>query len=112
VVKIEAVVRAHLLDTLLASLVALGTGGGTLSEVRGWGHETHREQYRGAAFEVNLHARLKVELVVRDHLVDRVMDVLYRDAHTGRIGDGVIATIPVEDVVRIRTGIRGDFALL
>lgn len=111
-VKIEAVIRPHLLDTVLEGLLGVGAGGLTLSEVRGSGHEKHWEHYRGAAYEVDLHPKLKLEMVVRDHLVEPVVRALGRGAHTGRIGDGIIFLMPVDDVVRIRTGVRGEFALM
>jgi nitrogen regulatory protein PII len=112
VVKIEAVIRPHLLDALLGPLIEAGAQGGTLSEVQGGGHEKHLEHYRGAEFEVDLHPKLKLEMVVRDRVVEQVIGTLRKGAHTGRVGDGMILVLPVLEAVRIRTGVRDDFALL
>jgi len=112
VFKIEAVIRPHFLDAVVEALIAMGSGGLTLSEVSGSGHEKHMEHYRGVAFEVENHPKLKLEMVVRDHMVEPVIGVLRNSACSGRVGDGMIILLSVDDAVNIRTGVRGDFALL
>ena len=106
--KIEAIVRPFQLD----ALAGLGVSGMTVSEVRGFGRQGgHAEFYRGAEYAHSFQPKAKVEVVVRDRLTQEVMNVLRDAAYTGRVGDGKIFVLGVEEAVRIRTGDRGDFAV-
>lgn len=109
--KIEAVIRPVKLEAVQKALEELVTGI-TVTEVRGHGKQRGMtETYRGATVEVNLLSKVKVEAVVDDSLVDRVVQVISAAARTGQIGDGKIFICPVEQVVRIRTGEKGDTAI-
>jgi nitrogen regulatory protein P-II 2 len=84
----------------------------TVTEVKGFGRQKgHTELYRGAEYQVDLLPKLKLEVAVEEGLVESVVEAIARSANTGRIGDGKIFVLPVEDVVRIRTGERGESAL-
>jgi nitrogen regulatory protein P-II 1 len=110
--KIEAIIKPFKLDEVKQALTELNVTGLTAAEVKGFGRQKgHTELYRGAEYVVDFLPKVKVEVVVPDPLVVRVLETLERVARTGRIGDGKIFVIPVEEVVRIRTGERGDEAL-
>jgi nitrogen regulatory protein P-II 1 len=110
--KVEAIVSTSKLDDVRMSLVRVGVEGMTVTEVRGFGHERgHTELYRGAEHEVILVPRVKVEIVVEDGRVPALVEELVRATRTGRVGDGRIFVLPVEDAVRIRTSERGRDAL-
>jgi nitrogen regulatory protein P-II 1 len=100
------------LDDVKQALTELGVAGLTATEVKGFGRQKgHTELYRGAEYVVDFLPKVKVEVVVPDALVGRVIESLQRVARTGRIGDGKIVISPVEEALRIRTGERGEDAL-
>ena len=110
--KIEAIIKPFRLDEVKAGLAAIGIEGLTMSEVSGFGRQKGRnELYRGAEYRVDFLPKVKLEIVVDDHHVERVVTAIERAARTGRIGDGKIFVLPLGDVVRIRTGERGSGAV-
>jgi len=110
--KVEAIIKPFKLDEVKQALSEVGVAGLTATEVKGFGRQKgHTELYRGAEYVVDFLPKVKVEVVVSDQLVGRVVEVIERAAKTGRIGDGKIFVIPVEEVIRIRTGERGEEAL-
>jgi nitrogen regulatory protein P-II 1 len=110
--KIEAIIKPFKLDDLKEALTEIGVIGMTVSEVRGFGRQKgHTELYRGGEYTVDFLPKIKVEVVVPDHIVGKVADVIAAAAKTGNIGDGKIFIEPVESAVRIRTGERDEAAL-
>ncbi len=110
--KVEAIIKPFKLDEVKESLSALGIQGLTVSEVKGFGRQKgHTELYRGAEYVVDFLPKVKLEVIVADEKVQEVVTAIENSAKTGRIGDGKIFVIPVEQVVRIRTGERGSEAL-
>jgi len=110
--KIEAIIKPFKLDEVKEAISELGNFGMTISEVKGFGRQKgHTELYRGAEYVIDFLPKIKVEIVVDDEMVDKVIEVISNAARTGKVGDGKIFVIPVEDVVRIRTGERGEEAL-
>ncbi len=110
--KIEAVIKPFKLDDVKENLTELGVKGISITEIRGFGRQKgHTEIYRGAEYVVDFLPKIKVELVVSDDQVEEVMETICETARTGKIGDGKIFVLPVEETVRIRTGERGEFAL-
>ncbi len=110
--KIEAVIKPFKLDEVKTALLAIGVQGMTVSEVRGFGRQKgHTELYRGAEYVVDLLPKVKLEVVVADELVDKVVVTIQDTAKTGRIGDGKVFVSEIADVVRIRTGERGESAV-
>ncbi len=111
-VKVEAIIRHTRLEQVKDALDGMGVHGMTVTAVRGAGRQrgqTHR--YRGAEYTLTLVDKVKVETVVPDEIADGVVDAVQRAAFTGEIGDGKIFLIPVTDVVRVRTGEKGEQAL-
>ncbi len=110
--KIEAIIKPFKLDEVKEALNEIGIKGITVSEVKGFGRQKgHTELYRGAEYVVDFLPKIKLEIVVRDDLVGKVVDTIVETAKTGRIGDGKVFVLPVEEVVRIRTGERGEDAI-
>jgi nitrogen regulatory protein P-II 1 len=110
--KVEAIIRPFRLDEVKESLAELGIQGMTVSEVKGFGRTGgKKEVYRGSAYVVDFVPKIKIEVVVDDDRVREVVDAVVSAARTGRIGDGKIFVIPVDEVVRIRTGDTGSHAL-
>lgn len=110
--KIEAVIKPFKLDEVKNALLGIGVQGMTVAEVRGFGRQKgHTELYRGAEYVVDLLPKVKLEVVVADELVDKVVVTIKDTAKTGRIGDGKVFVSDVADVIRIRTGERGDAAV-
>ena len=110
--KIEAVIKPFKLDEVKAALSQVGVQGLTVSEVRGFGRQKgHKEQYRGAEYTVDLVPKVKIEVVVADGAVTSVVEAITRAARTGEIGDGKIFVSALEEVVRIRTGEKGEAAI-
>jgi nitrogen regulatory protein P-II 1 len=110
--KVEAIIKPFKLDEVKQALSEVGVAGLTATEVKGFGRQKgHTELYRGAEYVVDFLPKVKVEVVVSDALVSKVVEVIERAAKTGRIGDGKIFVVPVDEVVRIRTGERGEEAL-
>jgi nitrogen regulatory protein PII len=103
--KIEAIIKPFKLDDVKDALGSLGITGMTLSEVKGYGRQKgHTEVYRGAEYVVDFIPKVKIEIVVAADQVDQVVDKIRDAAKTGKIGDGKIFVLPVERVVRVRTG--------
>ena len=110
--KIEAIIRHYKLEDIKNALTELGVHGMTITEVRGFGRQKgHTEMYRGTEYTVDFVPKVKVELVVANDAVRRVIDTIMRSAQTGQIGDGKIFVTNLEEAVRIRTGETGDEAL-
>lgn len=110
--KIEAIIRPTKLDQVKEALEDIGVVGMTVTDVRGYGHQRgHTEKYRGNTYVVNLLPKIKIELVVPDHVVDAAVAAVEQAAQTGEIGDGKIFVGAVERAIRIRTGEEGDGAL-
>lgn len=110
--KIEAVIKPFRLDDVKDALNDLGIKGMTITEVKGFGRQKgHKEIYRGAEYQVDFIPKIKLGIVVDDEQVPHVVSKIVEKAKTGKIGDGKIFVLPVEDVVRIRTGETGKEAL-
>jgi nitrogen regulatory protein P-II 1 len=110
--KVEAIIKPFKLDEVKESLSGIGIQGLTVTEVKGFGRQKgHTELYRGAEYVVDFLPKVKLEIMVKDDAVAGVVAAIEKAAKTGRIGDGKIFVLPVEEVVRIRTGERGDQAL-
>ncbi len=110
--KIEATIKPFKLDDAKEALSGIGIQGLTVSEVKGFGRQKgHTELYRGAEYVVDLLPKVLVEVAVRDEDVDRVVEAILGAAASGKIGDGKIFVQPIEEVIRIRTGERGESAL-
>lgn len=110
--KIEAIIKPFKLDEVKEALTAAGIQGITVSEVRGFGRQKgHTELYRGAEYVVDFLPKVKIEIVVSDGDVAKVLDTIKKAAATGKIGDGKVWVTAVEQIVRIRTGETGDAAL-
>ena len=110
--KIEAIIKPFKLDEVREVLSELGIMGLTATEVKGFGRQKgHTELYRGAEYVVDFLPKVKLDIVVADAMVDKVIDAITSTAHTGKIGDGKIFVMNVEDAVRIRTGEKGDDAV-
>jgi nitrogen regulatory protein P-II 1 len=110
--KIEAMVRPSKVDEVKEALSQVGASGMTVIEVRGFGRQKgHKELYRGAEYVVDFVPKARIEVVLPDALVPQAVEAIVRAARTGKVGDGKIFVIPVEEVVRVRTGERGDLAL-
>lgn len=109
---VTAVIKPFKLDDVRGALEAFGVSGMTVSEVAGFGRQRgHSEVYRGAEYQVDTVPKVRIEVLVDDADVTDVLDAIVSAARTGRIGDGKVWTIPVEEVVRVRTGERGPGAL-
>lgn len=110
--KIEAIIKPFKLDDVKDALNTIGIKGMTISEVKGYGRQKgQKEVYRGAEYVVNFIPKVKLEIVVTDAEVDNVVKKICEAAYTGNIGDGKIFVLPIEEVVRVRTGERGDKAV-
>ena len=110
--KVEAVIKPFKLDDVKDALHDVGVSGMTVTEVKGFGRQKgHTELYRGAEYVVDFLPKVKVEAVVEDDQVERVVEAIEAAARTGRIGDGKIFVIPVEQAIRIRTGDKGVDAI-
>jgi nitrogen regulatory protein P-II 1 len=110
--KIEAIIKPFKLDEVKDRLSAIGVQGLTVTEVKGFGRQKgHTELYRGAEYVVDFLPKAKLEILAPEDQVDDIIDAIMTAAHTGRIGDGKIFVLPVDDVVRIRTGEHGEEAI-
>jgi nitrogen regulatory protein P-II 1 len=110
--KIEAVIQPFKLEEVKDALVKIGVEGITVSEVRGHGRQKgHTEVYRGSEYKVDLLPKVKLEMVVRDALLNPVVEALATSARTGKIGDGKIFVATIDEAIRIRNGDRGESAL-
>jgi nitrogen regulatory protein P-II 1 len=110
--KIEAIIRPHLLDAVRSALQEVDIVGMTISEVQGYGRQKgHTETYRGAEYQIEFVPKIKVEVIVADDLEDFAVQAVLKTAKTGKFGDGKIFVTNIEDVIRIRTGERGEAAI-
>ncbi|HJV36236.1 P-II family nitrogen regulator [Geomonas sp.] len=110
--KVEAIIKPFKLDEVKEALNEIGIQGITIGEVKGFGRQKgHTELYRGAEYVVDFIPKIKMEIICSDEVVAKVVEAIEQGAKTGRIGDGKIFVTPVEEVVRIRTGERGEDAL-
>jgi|SRR5678815_1121944 nitrogen regulatory protein P-II 1 len=110
--KVEAIIKPFKLDDVKDALHDAGVSGITVTEVKGFGRQKgHTELYRGAEYVIDFLPKVKIEVVVEDSLVDNVVEAIAESARTGRIGDGKIFVLDVEQAVRIRTGDRGADAI-
>lgn len=110
--KIEAIIKPFKLDEVKERLTAVGVQGLTVTEVKGFGRQKgHTELYRGAEYVIDFLPKTKLEILAPEEQVDDIIDAIMTAAHTGRIGDGKIFILPVDDVVRIRTGEHGKEAI-
>jgi len=110
--KVEAIIKPFKLDEVKSALNAIGIQGMTVTEVKGFGRQKgHVEVYRGTEYEVNFLPKLKIEIVVPDSIIDKVIATIIEKARTGNIGDGKIFLYSLEDVIRIRTGEKGEAAI-
>lgn len=103
--KVEAIIKPFMLDDVKDALNSIGIKGMTVSEVKGYGRQKgHTEIYRGAEYVVDFIPKLKIEIVVPADTVDQVVETIRAAANTGKIGDGKIFVLPIERIVRVRTG--------
>lgn len=110
--KIEAIIKPFKLDDVKEALKDIGIQGMTVTEVKGFGRQKgHTELYRGAEYVIDFLPKIKLEIIVSDDMVTKVVDAIIESARTGKIGDGKIFILPMEEVTRIRTGERGEDAL-
>jgi nitrogen regulatory protein P-II 1 len=110
--KVEAIIKPFKLDEVKEALSKIGIFGMTVTEVKGFGRQKgHVEVYRGTEYEVNFIPKIKIEVVVPDAIINKVIETILEKANTGSIGDGKIFIFSLEDVVRIRTGERGEAAI-
>ena len=110
--KVEAIIKPFKLDEVKESLSGIGVQGLTVSEVKGFGRQKgHTELYRGAEYVVDFLPKVKLEVIVRDEQVVEVVETIEKAAKTGRIGDGKIFVLPIDEIIRIRTGERGSDAI-
>ena len=109
---ITAVIKPHRLDDVKTALREFGVQGLTVTEASGFGRQHgHTEVYRGAEYHVDLVPKIRLEVVVEDDDAADVMTIITKAAHTGKIGDGKVWSVPVETIIRVRTGERGPDAL-
>jgi len=110
--KVEAIVRPHLLDAVRNALHEVNVAGMTISEVQGYGRQKgHTETYRGTEYQIEFIPKIKIEVIIPDDIEDSVVEAITKTGRTGKFGDGKIFVVPVNDVIRIRTGERGEAAL-
>lgn len=110
--KIEAVIKPFKLDEVKDALNAIGIQGMTVTEVKGFGRQKgHVELYRGAEYDISFIPKVKIEVVVAEAMVEKVVSTIMDKAKTGKIGDGKIFITKLEDIIRIRTGERGETAI-
>lgn len=110
--KIESIIRPHLLEVVKNALQEVGVVGMTITEVKGFGRQKgHTETYRGSEYKVDFLPKLKLEVVLAETLVEQAIEAVIKTAKTGKFGDGKIFVSNLEEVVRIRTGERGEQAI-
>jgi nitrogen regulatory protein P-II 1 len=110
--KVEAIIKPFKLDEVKEALSAIGVQGLTVSEIKGFGRQKgHTELYRGAEYVVDFLPKVKLEIIAADTKVADIVGAIEKSAKTGRIGDGKIFVLPIEEVIRIRTGERGNDAI-
>lgn len=110
--KIEAIIKPFKLDDVIEALSEVGVEGVSVTEIRGFGRQKGRSEiYKGAEYVVDFLPKVKLEIVVSDNICEPAMEAIRKAAMTGKIGDGKIFVLPVESVLRIRTGERDDDAI-
>jgi nitrogen regulatory protein P-II 1 len=110
--RIDAVIRPHQLDEVKNRLTAIGVEGITISDVRGFGRQKgHTEVYRGTEYAVELLPKIQITVLASDDLAPQILEAITAGARTGKIGDGKIFVTSLEEVIRIRTGDRGEAAI-
>jgi len=110
--KIEAIIKPFKLDDVKDALNKIGVNGMTINEVKGFGRQRgHKEIYRGAEYQVDFVPKVKIDVVVNSSLADQVVEAISKSANTGKIGDGKIFVLSVDEAVRIRTGEAGEGAI-
>ena len=110
--KIEAIIKPFKLDDVKEALNAIGIKGMTITEVKGYGRQKgHKEIYRGAEYIVDFIPKVKMEIIVDATQLDEIVETIQKAAHTGKIGDGKLFVLPVEEVIRVRTGEKGKEAI-
>src|SRR5436189_1753994 len=110
--KVEAIIKTFKLDDVKDRLREVGVQGMTVYEVKGFGRTGgKKEVYRGSAYVVDFVPKVKIEIIVKDDMVHQVIETIAGAAKTGRIGDGKIFVLPIDEVIRIRTGERGEDAI-
>jgi len=110
--KIEAIIKPFKLDEVKDGLNAIGVQGMTVTEVKGFGRQKgHVELYRGAEYDITFIPKVKLEVVVPDSLEQKVVSTIEEKAKTGKIGDGKIFVLPLSEIIRIRTGEKGETAI-
>ena len=110
--KLECIIRPFKLEEVKEALNNVGVRGMTVSEVRGFGRSRgHTELYRGSEYTIEFVPKLKLEIVVAEENVDKVIEAVQESASTGKIGDGKIFVLPIDEIIRIRTGERGPAAI-
>jgi nitrogen regulatory protein PII len=110
--KVEAIIKPFKLDDVKEALNEIGLQGMTISEVKGYGRQKgHKEIYRGAEYVVDFIPKIKLEIVIEDGRVQAVVEKIQQAANTGKIGDGKIFVLPVEEAIRVRTGEKGKDAI-
>ena len=109
---VSAVIKPFKLDEVREALSTIGVQGVTVTEVKGFGRQKgHTELYRGAEYVVDFLPKVKIDVAIKDELLDQVLEAIEKSAHTGKIGDGKIFVFDVNQVVRIRTGETGESAV-
>ncbi len=110
--KVEAIIKPFKLDEVKEALNEIGIHGMSVTEIKGYGRQNgHKEIYRGAEYVVDFIPKVKIEIIVETEMVEKVVSTIQKAAYTGKIGDGKIFVIPIEQAIRIRTGERGKEAL-
>ncbi|MDE3057468.1 MAG: P-II family nitrogen regulator [Bacteroidota bacterium] len=110
--KIEAIIRPFKLDDVREALSEIGVKGMTLSEVKGYGRQKgHTEIYRGSEYQIDFLPKIKLEIVVKDSMLDAVVETILKASQTGQVGDGKIFVTTVEEAIRVRTEESGEEAL-
>jgi nitrogen regulatory protein PII len=110
--KIEAIIKPFKLDEVKEALSAIGVQGMTVTEVKGFGRQKgHTEIYRGSEYTVEFLPKIKVEIVLPDTLIAQAVEAIVKAAKTGKIGDGKVFVLPIDDIVRIRTDEKGEAAV-
>lgn len=110
--KIEAIIKPFKLDDVKEALNEIGVQGMTITEVKGYGRQKgHKEIYRGAEYIVDFIPKIKIEIIAEKSMVDKVVESIRQSANTGKLGDGKIFILPIEEVIRVRTGEKGRAAI-
>jgi nitrogen regulatory protein P-II 1 len=110
--KIEAIIKPFKLDDVKDALNKIGINGMTINEVKGFGRQRgHKEIYRGAEYQVDFVPKIKIDVIVDSSLTVQVVEAISKSANTGKIGDGKIFVLPVDEAIRIRTGETGESAI-